>query len=125
MAISHKTASKAFSRMKSYVLPFEICSERSNRRQFRNGSGNGLVAKRRQAITWTTSNPVQWRIKAAPGGGGGGGGGRVSQVFLLLEDQAPTEIPHSQTEFPLSIIQLVSCYNDNVRKNMFPVYNYN
>ena len=33
------------------------------------GSGNGLAPKRRQAVPWTTVNPVHWRIYAALGGG--------------------------------------------------------
>ena len=30
------------------------------------GSGNGLAPKRRQAITWTNDDLVQWRIFASP-----------------------------------------------------------
>ena len=32
------------------------------------GSGNGLAPNRRQAITWTNADPVDWRIYAALGG---------------------------------------------------------
>ena len=34
------------------------------------GSGNGLAPNRRQAITWTNDDPVQWRIYAALEGDG-------------------------------------------------------
>ena len=30
------------------------------------GSGNDLAPKRRQAITWTNDDPVQWSIYASP-----------------------------------------------------------
>ena len=32
------------------------------------GSGNGLAPNRRQAIIWTTADPVHWCIYAALGG---------------------------------------------------------
>ena len=32
------------------------------------GSDNGLAPKRRQAITWTSDDPIHWRIYAALGG---------------------------------------------------------
>ena len=32
------------------------------------GSGNGFALNRRQAITWTNADPLQWHIYAALGG---------------------------------------------------------
>ena len=45
-----------------------MCSQESNWQLASIGSGNGLVPNRRQAITWTSEDPVNWRIYAALGG---------------------------------------------------------
>ena len=39
----------------------EFCSQGSNW-QWEIGTGNGLASKRRQAITWTNDDPVEWHI---------------------------------------------------------------
>ena len=46
----------------------EICSQESNWQKASIGSGNGLAPNRRQAIIWTSDDPVQWRFYATPGG---------------------------------------------------------
>ena len=51
----------------------EMCSQKSNWQWTSICLGNGLSPNRRQAITWTSADPVHWRIYAALGGGGGGG----------------------------------------------------
>ena len=33
-----------------------------------NGSGNGSAPNRQQAITWSNTDPVHWRLYAALGG---------------------------------------------------------
>ena len=40
----------------------EICSLGSNWDLVSIGTGNGLTLSRRQAITWTNDDPVNWRI---------------------------------------------------------------
>ena len=46
----------------------EICSQEYNWQQASIGSGNGLVPKRPQAITWTNADPVHLCIYTALGG---------------------------------------------------------
>ena len=46
----------------------EVCSQGSNWHRGKISSGNGLAPDRRQAITWTSADPVHRRIYAAPGG---------------------------------------------------------
>ena len=54
----------------------EICSQEFNWQKASIGSGNGLVPKRWQAITWTNAHTVHWCIYAALG--------RVNPLFLLV-----------------------------------------
>ena len=55
----------------------EFCSKDYYWQNASIGPDNGLAPNRRQAITWTNTDPVHWRLYAALGGGGGGGGGWV------------------------------------------------
>ena len=49
-------------------LKYVLRSTNDNKAGSGNGSGNGLVLSRRQAITWNTDDPVYWRVYAALGG---------------------------------------------------------
>ena len=46
----------------------EVCSSGSNWQWPSIGLDNGLAPIRRQAIIWTNSDPIYWRIYAALGG---------------------------------------------------------
>ena len=48
----------------------EICSHESNWQKSSIGTGNGLEPNRRQAISWTSADPIHWRIYLALRGDG-------------------------------------------------------